>query len=71
MVTDGSWEGKGTAVFYLELTLDLLHLIIYAIFFGVVFSTYGIPIYLVSAVVCVWGGASCCCELVESCLLHV
>ncbi|KAK2079725.1 hypothetical protein QBZ16_002120 [Prototheca wickerhamii] len=47
MVTDGSWEGKGTAVFYLELTLDLLHLIIYAIFFGVVFSTYGIPIYLI------------------------
>lgn len=47
MLTEGAWEGKGVAVFYLELTLDLFHLIIYAVFFGVVFSTYGIPIYLV------------------------
>ncbi|KFM28713.1 E3 ubiquitin-protein ligase synoviolin [Auxenochlorella protothecoides] len=43
----GRWEGKGTATFFLELTLDLLHLIVYAAFFAVVFSTHGIPLYLI------------------------
>jgi hypothetical protein len=36
------------AVFYLELTLDMLHLLVYCAFFAVVFSTYGIPLHLVS-----------------------
>ena len=36
------------AVFYLELTLDMLHLMVYCAFFAVVFSTYGIPLHLVS-----------------------
>lgn len=49
MVMEGRWEGKGAAVFYLELTLDLLHLLVYAAFFAVVFSTYGIPLHLVRA----------------------
>jgi hypothetical protein len=44
---EGRWEGKGLAVFYLELALDMLHLIVYCIFFAAVFSTYGIPIHLV------------------------
>jgi hypothetical protein len=47
MATGGRWEGKGVAVFYLELTLDLLHLLVYLAFFAVVFSTYGIPLHLV------------------------
>lgn len=47
MAMEGRWEGKGVAVFYLELTLDLLHLMVYAAFFSVVFSHYGVPLYLV------------------------
>lgn len=47
MAMEGRWEGKGVAVFYLELTLDMLHLLVYAAFFAVVFSTYGIPLHLV------------------------
>lgn len=46
MALEGRWEGKGVAVFYLELALDLLHLITYSAFFAAVFSTYGIPIHL-------------------------
>ncbi|KAI7844772.1 hypothetical protein COHA_001652 [Chlorella ohadii] len=44
---EGRWVGKGVAVFYLELTLDMLHLLVYCAFFAVVFSTYGIPLHLV------------------------
>ncbi|KAL4430055.1 hypothetical protein ABPG77_004425 [Micractinium sp. CCAP 211/92] len=47
MAMEGRWEGKGVAVFYLELTLDMLHLLVYCAFFAVVFSTYGIPLHLV------------------------
>lgn len=50
MAMEGRWEGKGVAVFYLELTLDLLHLLVYCAFFAVVFSTYGIPLHLVRGV---------------------
>ena len=48
MAMEGRWEGKGVAVFYLELTLDMLRLLVYCAFFAVVFSTYGIPLHLVS-----------------------
>lgn len=47
MALEGRWEGKGAAVFYLQLTLDMLHLIVYFAFFATVFSTYGIPLHLV------------------------
>jgi Ring finger domain len=47
MAMEGRWQGKGVAVFYLELALDLLHLITYTAFFTAVFTTYGIPIHLV------------------------
>lgn len=47
MATGGQWEGKGAVVFYLDLALDLFHLIVYFAFFAVVFTTYGIPIHLV------------------------
>ena len=47
MAMEGRWQGKGVAVFYLELALDLLHLITYTVFFAAVFTTYGIPIHLV------------------------
>ncbi|KAL4443990.1 hypothetical protein ABPG75_011727 [Micractinium tetrahymenae] len=47
LAMEGRWEGKGVAVFYLELTLDMLHLLVYCAFFAVVFSTYGIPLHLV------------------------
>ncbi|KAJ9510901.1 hypothetical protein QJQ45_027686, partial [Haematococcus lacustris] len=44
---DGRWESKGTYVFYLELVTDLLHLFVYIIFFGMVFTNYGMPLHLV------------------------
>lgn len=43
----GNWRGKSVAVFYVELTRDLVHLITSSAFFFVVFSTYGIPIHLI------------------------
>ena len=43
----GTWRGKSVAVFYVELTRDLVHLITSSAFFFVVFSTYGIPIHLI------------------------
>ena len=44
---DGRWEGKGTAVFYLELVTDLLHLFVYFVFFLIIFAYYGLPVHLV------------------------
>ena len=46
-IWNGSWRGKSVAVFYVDLTRDLVHLITYSAFFFVVFSTYGIPIHLI------------------------
>lgn len=39
--------GQGTAVFYLELIADLLHLFVYSTFFAIVFMHYGLPLHLV------------------------
>ncbi|EFJ42202.1 hypothetical protein VOLCADRAFT_67392, partial [Volvox carteri f. nagariensis] len=47
LAMDGNWTGKGTAVFYLELIADLLHLFVYATFFAIVFMHYGLPLHLV------------------------
>ncbi|KAG2482343.1 hypothetical protein HYH03_018731 [Edaphochlamys debaryana] len=47
LAMDGTWTGKGTAVFYLELIADLLHLFVYATFFAIVFMHYGLPLHLV------------------------
>ncbi len=44
---EGRWEGKGTYVFYLELTTDMLHLFVYLVFFVIVFANYGLPLHLV------------------------
>lgn len=46
MRCNGTWRGKSVAVFYVDLTRDMVHLITYTAFFLVVFSTYGIPIHL-------------------------
>ena len=46
MRCNGTWRGKSIAVFYVDLTRDMVHLITYTAFFLVVFSTYGIPIHL-------------------------
>lgn len=46
-IWNGSWRNKSIAVFYVDLTRDLVHLITYSAFFFVVFSTYGIPIHLI------------------------
>ena len=43
----GGWEGKGTALFYLELVTDLFHLLVYLAFFLIVFAYYGLPLHLV------------------------
>eukprot|EP00197_Chlamydomonas_leiostraca_P001433 CAMPEP_0202888406 /NCGR_PEP_ID=MMETSP1391-20130828/43168_1 /ASSEMBLY_ACC=CAM_ASM_000867 /TAXON_ID=1034604 /ORGANISM="Chlamydomonas leiostraca, Strain SAG 11-49" /LENGTH=784 /DNA_ID=CAMNT_0049571707 /DNA_START=64 /DNA_END=2418 /DNA_ORIENTATION=- len=44
---EGRWESKGTYVFYLELIIDMLHLVVYVVFFVIVMSNYGLPLHLV------------------------
>ena len=34
-------------MFYLELVTDMLHLLVYVIFFIIVFTNYGLPLHLV------------------------
>lgn len=45
-----------------ELTLDMLHLLVYCAFFAVVFSTYGIPLHLVSLRSGVFFPMTLCCS---------
>jgi hypothetical protein len=45
---EGTWESKGTYMFYLEMYADLMHLFVYSIFFTVIFANYGLPLHLVS-----------------------
>ncbi|GIL87815.1 hypothetical protein Vretimale_13122 [Volvox reticuliferus] len=47
LAMDGNWTGKGTAVFYLELLADFVHLFVYGTFFAIVFMHYGLPLHLV------------------------
>lgn len=49
---EGRWEHKGVYVFYLELVTDMLHLLVYLIFFVIVFTNYGLPLHLVSLHAC-------------------
>jgi hypothetical protein len=44
---EGRWEHKGVYVFYLELATDMLHLLVYLVFFVIVFTNYGLPLHLV------------------------
>ena len=44
---EGRWENKGVYVFYLELITDMLHLLVYLVFFIIVFTNYGLPLHLV------------------------
>jgi hypothetical protein len=40
---------KGAWVFYTELMTDMLHLLVYVVFFVIVFTHYGLPLHLVRA----------------------
>eukprot|EP00884_Botryococcus_braunii_P013879 jgi/Botrbrau1/22492/Bobra.114_2s0018.1 len=44
---EGRWENKGVYVFYLELITDMIHLLIYMVFFVIVFTQHGLPLHLV------------------------
>lgn len=44
---EGRWERKGIYVFYLQLVTDLLHLVVYLLFFVIVFAHYALPLHLV------------------------
>ena len=44
---EGRWEHKGVYVFYLELLTDMLHLVVYLVFFVIVFTNFGLPVHLV------------------------
>lgn len=44
---EGRWEGKGTWVFYTELMTDMLHLLVYLVFFIIVFTHHGLPLHLI------------------------
>ncbi|CAI7648629.1 unnamed protein product [Penicillium glandicola] len=45
------WEEKGRWVFYLDLLTDLLKLVIYLTFFGILLTFYGLPIHILRDVV--------------------
>ncbi|KAI2672422.1 hypothetical protein CBS147355_8142 [Penicillium roqueforti] len=45
------WEEKGRWVFYLDLLTDLLKLLIYLSFFGILLTFYGLPIHILRDVV--------------------
>ncbi|KAJ5531323.1 hypothetical protein N7527_004716 [Penicillium freii] len=45
------WEEKGRWVFYLDLLTDLLKLVIYLSFFGILLTFYGLPIHILRDVV--------------------
>jgi E3 ubiquitin-protein ligase synoviolin len=45
------WEEKGRWVFYLDLLTDLLKLVIYLSFFGILLTFYGMPIHILRDVV--------------------
>jgi hypothetical protein len=51
LALEGRWQGKGITTFYLDLTTDLLHLFVYVLFFGIVFTNYGMPLHLVRSLV--------------------
>ena len=46
MYTEGTWTGKGTTLFYLELAMDFFHMVVYLSFFSVVLANYGLPLHL-------------------------
>eukprot|EP01137_Pigoraptor_chileana_P023383 Opistho-2@89580 len=41
------WDNKPTYVFYLELTMDFVRLIVYVLFFAIVYKYYGMPLHIV------------------------
>ena len=43
---EGRWNNKSLFLFVIEFTSDLLHLVLYISFFGVVTMFYGLPIHL-------------------------
>lgn len=45
------WEEKGRWIFYLDLATDLLKLVIYLSFFGILLTFYGLPIHILRDVV--------------------
>ncbi|EKV20013.1 RING finger protein [Penicillium digitatum] len=45
------WEEKGRWIFYLDLLTDLLKLVIYLSFFGILLTFYGLPIHILRDVV--------------------
>ena len=44
---DNRWEHKGTFSFYMELLGDFLQLFVYIVFFLLIHSYYGLPIYII------------------------
>jgi len=43
----GNWENKGVYVLYLDFITDVLRLCVYALFFMIIFSFYGLPLHIV------------------------
>src|ERR1700687_4643670 len=46
-IYSNQWNGRSTAMFYLEFITDLLRLFLYLIFFTVICSYYGLPLHLI------------------------
>lgn len=47
IVRGGTWEYRSIFLFYYEFLADLLKLVVYSIFFGVIVKFYGIPLHII------------------------
>ncbi|CAM9684419.1 unnamed protein product [Chrysoparadoxa australica] len=44
---EGTWHNKNSYIFFLEFLTEVLRFIFYLIFFGIIFSYYGMPLHIV------------------------
>ena len=47
MRIDGTWQSKGSYVFFLEFMTEMLRFVFYLIFFTIIFTYYGMPLHIV------------------------
>eukprot|EP00126_Sphaerothecum_destruens_P006962 Sdes_comp19614_c0_seq1m11360 len=47
LLSERPWENKSMYIFYLELVVDLLKLLVYLAFFAMILKFYGIPLHIV------------------------
>jgi len=59
---DNRWEQKGTYSFYMELLGDFLQLFVHIVFFLLIHSYYGLPIYIIKDLIDIFNSFSTKCR---------